>query len=130
MATTYHVLTMKADGTRPVDRTAKGGFFDGGPDWSPDGRRIAFSSSRNGGDDVYVMRANGRHVRQLTPTGVSTDSEPSFGPDGHQIAFQTDRDGNFEIYRMTDDGKKLVNLTNDPAGDFTPAWQPYAKHRR
>jgi Tol biopolymer transport system component len=115
---------MNADGTGATDRTAKGGFFDGGPDWSPTSRRLAFSSQRTGTDHIFVMRASGKHVQQLTPNGAATDSEPSFSPDGTDLAFQTDRDGNFEIYRMNDDGSEPVNLSNSPAGDFTPAWQP------
>ena len=75
------------------------------------------------------MRANGTHVKQLTPNGAATDSEPSFSPDGEDLALQTNRDGNFEIYRMGDDGSQPVNLSNSPAADFTPDWQPTG-HRR
>ena len=75
-------------------------------------------------------RAAAVGVLALVGAGCSDDNSTQPTPPKIDIAFYTDRDGNFEIYRMTDDGKKLVNLTNDPAGDFTPAWQPYAKHRR
>ncbi|NMC30171.1 MAG: substrate-binding domain-containing protein [Pelolinea sp.] len=40
------------------------------------------------------------------------------------IAFDSDRDGNREIYVMDPDGKNTVNLTNNPADDFGPAWSP------
>jgi TolB protein len=40
------------------------------------------------------------------------------------IAFDSDRDGNREIYVMDPDGSNLVNLSNDPADDFAPAWSP------
>jgi len=45
-------------------------------------------------------------------------------PDGTRIAFQTDRDGNVEIYVMNADGSAETNLTNDPADDFQPYFQP------
>jgi Tol biopolymer transport system component len=41
-----------------------------------------------------------------------------------QIAFVSDRDGNSEIYLMNSDGSGPVNLTNHPAGDFSPTWSP------
>lgn len=41
----------------------------------------------------------------------------------------SNRDGNFEIYKMRTDGTRPVNLTKDPAGDFTPDWQPLKKGR-
>ena len=44
-----------------------------------------------------------------------------------KIAFHTNRDGDFEVYKMRADGTGPVNLTNDPAGDFTPDWQPLKK---
>lgn len=40
------------------------------------------------------------------------------------IAFDSDRDGNRDIYIMDSDGNNLVNLTNNPADDFNPAWSP------
>ena len=53
------------------------------------------------------------------------DFSPNWSPDGKKIAFSTDRDGNREIYRMrASDGANLTNLTNNPALDFQPSWQP------
>ncbi len=86
-------------------------------------------SNQDGGDDVYTMRAGGSGQKRLTVNGVPTDSAPVFSPDGRKIAFQSNRDGNFEIYAMNADGSVPVNLTNDPAGDFTPDWQPVDEQR-
>ena len=41
-----------------------------------------------------------------------------------RIAFETYRDGNAEVYLMDADGSNLVNLTNHPADDIHPQWQP------
>src|SRR3954469_3700262 len=41
-----------------------------------------------------------------------------------KIAFDSNRDGNEEIYVMNPDGTGQTRLTNDPAGDFGPAWSP------
>jgi Tol biopolymer transport system component len=70
------------------------------------------------------MNADGSRQKRLTNNGIRVDSGPVFSPHGKKIAFQSNRDGNFEIYMMNVDGTGQLNLTNDPAGDFTPDWQP------
>jgi Tol biopolymer transport system component len=50
------------------------------------------------------------------------EKEPA--PAAGKIAFASDRDGNIEVYVMNDDGSGQINLTNNPAEDFVPAWSP------
>jgi len=54
---------------------------DGGPAWSPDGKRIAFSESRKGtySRDIFVMRADGSDVRQLTDL-AGDEQQPDWQP--------------------------------------------------
>jgi Tol biopolymer transport system component len=61
------------------------------PDWSPDGKRIAFTSDRRINSDIYIMDANGSNLVNLTHNKAA-DSNPSWSPDGHKIAFISDRD--------------------------------------
>jgi TolB protein len=53
-----------------------------------------------------------------TPTANPTPAAPATG----RIAFASNRDGNAEVYVMNADGSEEVNLTNNPAGDGSPAW--------
>ena len=104
-------------------------MYDQYPDWSPDGTQIAFASDRSGNFEVYRMKASpeGRLNRpvNLSKTLAASDLDPAWSPDGRKMAFSTDRDGNREIYRMrATDGANPTNLTNNPALDFQPAWQP------
>ena len=104
-------------------------MYDQAPDWSPDGRQIAFSSDRTGNFEIYRMKAapegpTNRPIN-LTKNPTPFDQDPTWSPDGRKIAFTTTRDGNSEIYSMrATDGTNQTNLTNNPALDFLPAWQP------
>lgn len=60
------------------------------PTWSPDGRWIAFSSSRSGSEDIWVMRQDGSGLRRVT-TASSNETDPTWSPDGRSLAFSSDR---------------------------------------
>ncbi len=61
----------------------------------------------------------------ITPTEPAPTLEPTALPlFPCDIVFASDRDGNREIYRMSPDGSNQVNLTNNPAEDFSPVWSP------
>src|SRR5262245_49125199 len=65
--------------------------------------RIAFTSKRDGNNEIYVMNADGSGQTNLTNNPAS-DAGPAWSPDGRQIAFGSFRDGNGEIYVMNADG--------------------------
>ena len=97
---------------------------DGYPDLSPDGKKIAFASTRGGGPShIFVMNVDGSEVTQLTDA-PSGDTWPAWSPSGARIAFQSLRDGNWEIYVMNADGSAQTNLTNHPGRDLEPSWSP------
>jgi Tol biopolymer transport system component len=93
---------------------------DEDPAWSPDGTRIAFTSSRNGGREIYVMGADGSNPIRLNAAGY----RPSWSPDARRIVFVSDRDGNAELYVMNADGTQQTRLTNNRTRDTDPAWSP------
>ncbi|HEV2763768.1 MAG TPA: protein kinase [Pyrinomonadaceae bacterium] len=97
--------------------------IDQHPDWSPDGKRVAFTSNRDGKPDIYVMDWDGQNVRRLTHN-TAEDFAPVWSPDGSRIAFTSKRDGNDEIYVMNADGSNQTKLTDTPAADSRPAWSP------
>jgi len=96
------------------------------PDWSPDGRRIAFQSNRTGNHEIFVMNPDGTDVQQLT-SHAATDAAPEWSPDGKRIAFQSNRDGNDDIWLMNADGSGLVQLTDNSVRDAKPSWSPDGK---
>lgn len=97
------------------------------PDWSPDGKKIAFASDRDGDSEVYVMNADGSDLRQLTQNS-GYDGRPRWSPDGAQLAFETDRDGDWDIYLMNVDGSNPHALTvNAKSSDWNESWSPDGK---
>jgi WD40 repeat protein len=99
------------------------GWEYAGPTWSPDGRKIAFASTRDGLWDIYVMEADGSWLTRLT-RATHQNREPAWSPDGTRLAFASDRDGDFEIYVMPADGVGLTKLTDRPSHDRHPSWSP------
>lgn len=93
------------------------------PDVSPDGQRITFVSSRDGGWDIYSMNFDGSDVRRLTEDSAK-DSMPAWSPNGRRIAFTSERGGQPDIWVMNADGSNLVRLTDSEAHDVYPAWSP------
>jgi Tol biopolymer transport system component len=101
------------------------------PTFSPDGERIAFRSTRDGGG-IFVMNATGESVRRLTNYGFN----PSWSPDGREIAvspiaftFATDhggdRDQGLFVVDVSTERKRTVSAKADA---LQPSWSPHG-HR-
>ncbi len=69
-----------------ASRIAEGLPFEMQPRFSPDGRRIAFTSDRGGGDNIWVMNADGSDKRPLTKETFRLLNQPAWSPDGRFIA--------------------------------------------
>src|SRR5262249_24992572 len=63
--------------------------WDEAPQYSPDGKRIAFMSRRSGSREIHVCDSEGRNPIQLTSFGSLGTDTPRWSPDGQYLAFQT-----------------------------------------
>ncbi|HEX2489038.1 MAG TPA: winged helix-turn-helix domain-containing protein [Blastocatellia bacterium] len=102
-------------------------FGDHGPDYSPDGRMIAFTSGRSGNNAIWVCESDGSKPRLLHSCGPYVTGTPRWSPDGRWIAFDSrscapGADGNPDIYLISADGRQPTRLTTDPAEDVAPSW--------
>ena len=102
-------------------------FGDHGPDYSPDGRMIAFTSGRSGNNAIWVCESDGAKPRLLHSCGPYVTGTPRWSPDGRWIAFDSrscapGADGNPDIYLISADGRQPTRLTTDPAEDVAPSW--------
>jgi Tol biopolymer transport system component len=104
------------------------------PTVSPDGKRLAFVSDRDGDRDIYVMKAapesaTNRPVK-LTKS-PATDQSPDWSPDGTKLAFMRGESMSFEVMAMraAPEGRtnRPVNLSRSPADDGYPTWSPDGK---
>jgi TolB protein len=93
------------------------------PSISPDGRRIAFASTRAGNSDVWVSNVDGGDARRLTTTHAS-DTAPCWSPTGNEIAFTSSRSGTPQIWVMDADGLNVRRLTTVGNWNDACAWNP------
>jgi Tol biopolymer transport system component len=84
---------------------------------------LAFTSDREGNEDIYVLALHDGTIRNLT-NHPAADTDPDWSPDGSRLAFTSVRDGNEEIYSMRPDGSGMQRLTTSPANDRFPRWRP------
>ena len=119
---------MNADGSE-ITRLTNSDRVAREPAWSPDWRRIAFSSSRgHAHSSIYVIEVDGPNFKMAW--GGIAGYGPAWSPDGGRIAFADypgDGDiiqGDTEIYAINADGSGWTQLTDNDYGDYAPSWRP------
>lgn len=90
--------------------------------FSPDGKKIAFASSRSGSLQIWVAESDGQHPVQLTFFNDSLPGSPRWSPDGRQIAFDARAAGNKDIYVISVEGGKTRRLTTESSWEGLPSW--------
>jgi TolB protein len=138
----YEIFAADADGSHLTRLTDNDGYDAEGA-VSPDGRRIVFTSLRNGDLDLHLMDADGGNVRRLT-TELGYDGGPFFSWDGRWIVFRAYRPETaaeadeyrallaqsivrgqrLELYVMRADGTDVRQVTRNRAANFAPFMHP------
>jgi Tol biopolymer transport system component/DNA-binding winged helix-turn-helix (wHTH) protein len=96
---------------------------DSAPEFSPDGKRIAFMSNRSGNSEIWVCDSDGSNPVQLTSFRGAYVTNPRWSPDGGRIAFDSDAEGKqFDIWVINAIGGKPKRMTTHRANDGNPSW--------
>jgi serine/threonine protein kinase/Tol biopolymer transport system component len=116
-----------------LTRLTFGGTLNELPAWSPDGKRIAFTSNREGPENIFWQLADGSGGLERLTTGKLDQAPRSFSPNGQLLAF-VERDPNtgFDIWvlRMSDpsagsgQGRKAQPFLNTPFTESAPNFSP------
>jgi TolB protein len=114
-----------------LQRLTAGRFSDNlSPTFSPDGRRIAFVSTRAGAPQIYVMSADGTDQQLFAPFdyGVTGSSyAPEWSPDGLHLAFHRDVAGAYQVFVMDVASRTVRQLTSEGSNE-DPTWAPDGRH--
>jgi TolB protein len=113
---------MDWNGDNPKQLT-KHGTIALAPTWSPDGKKMVFTSFLRGTPALFVLTPHEGYLRLLWDKG-GVNSSATFSPDATEIAFASSVDGNTDIYTMTVDGGTPRRLTTARGIDTQPAWAP------
>jgi Tol biopolymer transport system component len=136
----YDIFTANLDGSNLKQLTNTPGY-DAEATISLDGKKITFTSLRNGDLDIYTMDADGKNVKQLTHE-LGYDGGPTFSPDRKTIVYRAYhpktekeisdykellaqnliRPTSLEIWTMNADGSSKKQITNLGAASFGPAY--------
>jgi Tol biopolymer transport system component len=118
------IWVMDADGSHAANLT-RNSANDWSPAWSPDGRSIAFASTRLGALNLWSMATDGSNPRRLTR---SSSEYPSWSPDSSRIAFSLLSAGPVQIGVIDRDGGAQRILTPITENSELPAWSPDGSH--
>lgn len=109
--------------------TATGKLADNmNPTYSPDGRRVAFMSTRPGRGQIYVMDADGANQRSLVNfEGDGAAFSPEWSPDGDKVAFHRDIAGGRHVL-VYDFGTGRATAVTSAGRNEDPSWAPDSRH--
>jgi TolB protein len=91
------------------------------PAWSPDGASIAFSSTCEGNQELFVVALDGASARRLT-NDPAIDAHPAWSADGKKLAFATNRWGDFEVALIDVATGQVSRMTESRGLDDYPAF--------
>jgi Tol biopolymer transport system component len=117
-----NVWRLNADGRGEAAVLIDSRLPDIGAQYSPDGRRIVFQSTRSGTDDLWICDANGANAVRLVEGWGSAIGNPKWSPDGRHIAFEWHPGGKAEIYVIAVGGGAPQKLVANGDQNSMPSW--------
>ena len=94
------------------------------PRFSPDGKRVLYTSYESGFPRIYVMNVGLVQRRVLESQDGQMSFAPRFGPDGRTVVYSVSRGGNTDLYRMDIGTGASTRLTSAPSIETAPSFSP------
>ena len=122
------IVRSKIDGSG-VKPLLEGTQDDGAPEWSPDGKRIAFERGETSVStvDVYVMKKDGSGRKQRTDTSQKSEFNPTWSPDGKRIAFSQAMGSGSKLKTIKASGGPMNDVGVNAGAPFVPSYSPNGK---
>jgi Tol biopolymer transport system component len=92
------------------------------PRYSPNGKRIAFESTRGGRLQIWTCGSTGEECLQLTSMSAEFTGLPNWSPDGKQITFYSRVQNKSQIFVIGANGTGLRQITTGDSNNFIPSW--------
>jgi len=119
------------DAGKLVNLTNSADSSDWSPMWSPDGKKLAFTSNRSGNSDIWLLdmptAANPTPQPQNLTHNPAWDYSPTWSPSCQTVAFVSERDGDPELFAQSLESDTAIQLTFNEEMDRLPAWSPDGK---
>jgi len=96
------------------------------PAWTPDNKKIAFTSYLKRNPDLYLIDLDGKALQRFSYS-PGLNASPSWAPDGKEIALMMGMDGKSEIVLIDANGKNPKKLTQSHGNEASPSWSPDGK---
>lgn len=90
--------------------------------WSPDGRRLAMSTTTQGRSDIALIDYESGRVQKLKFPTLNSIRSVAWSPDGQKLAFQGTEGSFVNIYVYELESGDFINITNDMFSDSDPEW--------
>jgi serine/threonine protein kinase len=116
-----YFINQDGTGLKPLPMAPEGDFD---PHWSPDGKKIAFTSLRSGKPQIYLLDVNDLSIVPISNSD-SNDKQPSWSPDGSEIVFVRQRSNTTnQIWLMAVDGSNQRRFS--ASGDLDDIWPTFS----
>jgi len=92
------------------------------PRYSPDGKKIAFGSTRSGAEEIWVADSDGSNPAKLTSFGGGVIGPTGWSPDSQRLVFHARPEGQSDIFTIPANGGEPKRLTTDPSDDTGPSF--------